>query len=484
MIDRSRLRLALLRRRAAGMVEYGALAALIAVAALGAVLMLGQRITDMLGRAADVLTSPVFAWSGGGTFTLTSPTGNPSVVDRTFTLTNIGSVAGTPEVPTVSGSGPGYVFSLVAHDCNRVLAVGETCSATVRATYTDNVAAATGTLDGPATVALAGSAAGCLAGNQVFTTSGTFTRPPFFQDCTVRILAVGGGGGGGIGQGGRGIAGGGGASGRVSQTQVPASTLPVGPISVTVGMGGAGGIIPEELKSGAATSWNGPWNGQHGGASSFGDLLTAAGGAGGLGGVCWWSHPLCDWSSTLPGALMYGTGGGASGRLDGYVFAGSAGGAAGRNGASNGGSTSNYPGTPINVLGATGQGPFPLSGFSQRSVAAGAGGSRSLSTAYSPVTIPGRGTFTQDTADYRRGGGGGGGVTISGATPAQSAGAGTSVPLSDPQAWPNDAWVTEGGHPGVGFGAGGGGGARGYGPTGQGIGGQGASGVVYVEWRP
>jgi Flp pilus assembly pilin Flp len=160
MIDRSRLRLALLRRRAAGMVEYGALAALIAVAALGAVLMLGQRITDMLERAADVLTSPVFAWSGGGTFTLTSPTGNPSVVDRTFILTNIGSVAGTPEVPTVSGSGPGYVFSLVAHDCNRVLAAGETCSATVRATYTANVAAATGTLGGSATLGLTGSASG------------------------------------------------------------------------------------------------------------------------------------------------------------------------------------------------------------------------------------------------------------------------------------------------------------------------------------
>jgi Flp pilus assembly pilin Flp len=292
MIDRSRLRLALLRRRAAGMVEYGALAALIAVAALGAVLMLGQRITDMLERAADVFTSPVFAWSGGGTFTLTSPTGNPSVVDRTFILTNIGSVAGTPEVPTVSGSGPGYVFSLVAHDCNRVLAAGETCSATVRATYTDTVAAATGTLGGPATVALAGSAAGCLAGNQVFTTLGTFTRPPFFQDCTVRILAVGGGGGGGSGHANVGYAGGGGGSGRVARYEGPASALPVGPIAVTVGTGGAGGISPWTSSQqfttsdnlpipGPAPSWNGPWNGQNGGASTFGSLLTAAGGSGG-----------------------------------------------------------------------------------------------------------------------------------------------------------------------------------------------------------
>jgi hypothetical protein len=78
---------------------------------------------------------------GGGTFTLTSPTGNPATVEHAFILTN----TGTPAAPTVSGSGPGCVFSLAAHDCNRVLAAGETCFATVRATYTTNVAAATGT---------------------------------------------------------------------------------------------------------------------------------------------------------------------------------------------------------------------------------------------------------------------------------------------------------------------------------------------------
>jgi Flp pilus assembly pilin Flp len=159
MIDLSRLRLALLRRRAAGMVEYGALAALIAVAALGTVMMAGTRIGNLIERAADGV-SPSFVWSGGGTFTVTSPTDNPTVVDRTFILTNTGPFAGTPEVPTVSGSGPGYVFSLVAHDCNRVLAAGETCSATVRAIYTANVAAATGTLGGPAALALTGSASG------------------------------------------------------------------------------------------------------------------------------------------------------------------------------------------------------------------------------------------------------------------------------------------------------------------------------------
>jgi hypothetical protein len=118
------------------------------------------------GGASKALTgsasgfASAFAWSGDGTFTLTSPTGNPAVVERTFILTNIGTFAGTPAVPTVSGSGPGYAFSLISHNCTGVLAVGGTCSATVHATYTDNVAAATGTLGGPATLDLTGSASG------------------------------------------------------------------------------------------------------------------------------------------------------------------------------------------------------------------------------------------------------------------------------------------------------------------------------------
>jgi hypothetical protein len=183
------------------------------------------------------------------------------------------------------------------------------------------------------------------------------------------------------------------------------------------------------------------------------------------------------------------TGGGAPNR---YSIAGSAGGAAGVAGASNGGSTSGYttsyvqdssgfifnPG-PFTVLGANGQGPFPLSGFSQHTVAAGAGGDPSPSVPVNMFTIPGRGTFTQHTDHYRRGGGGGGGVIISGYTPAQSAEAGTSEDFSDTTTWPHDAWVTVGGQPGQGFGAGGGGGARR-----RGAGGQGASGVVYIEWSP
>jgi hypothetical protein len=339
--------------------------------------------------SATYLAAPALAWEGGGSFAMTGITTSPATHDQTFTLRNIGNVAQTPPTPTVAGSGTGFSYALLGTTCGPQLLPNATCTATVQATYTADVADAPGQLTaGPATVALAGSAAGCIAGNQVFTTSGTFTRPPFFQGCTVRILAVGGGGGGGGGHAGAGIAGGGGGSGRVARHEGPASALPVGPIIVTVGTGGAGGSALGAVLSGPASSWDGPWNGQSGGASSFGSLLTAQGGAGGLGGICWWSHPACNWGQTPLQSI--GTGGGAPRR---YNIAGSAGGAAGRAGASNGGSTSAYYINPITLPGANGQGLFPLSGF-QRPVAAGAGGNHSSSIAYNPVTIPGRGTFT------------------------------------------------------------------------------------------
>jgi hypothetical protein len=252
--------------------------------------------------SATYLAAPALAWEGGGSFAMTGITTPTATRDRTFTLRNTGNVAQMPPTPTATGSGTGFSYALLGTTCGPQLLPNATCTATVRATYTADVADAPGQLTaGPATVVLAGSAAGCVAGNQVFTTSGTFTRPPFFQTCTVRILAVGGGGGGGGGHAGAGIAGGGGGSGRVRQIVVLGSDLPVGPVAVTVGTGGAGGIIPAVMPR-PAPSWNGPWNGQHGGASSFGTLLTAEGGSGGLGGPCWWTvnPPYCDTGARPP----------------------------------------------------------------------------------------------------------------------------------------------------------------------------------------
>jgi hypothetical protein len=123
---------------------------------------------------------------------------------------------------------------------------------------------------------------------------------------------------------------------------------------------------------------------------------------------------------------------------------------------------------------------FPLAGFFQRTVAAGAGGAASPSTYVNSIYISALNqVIGQINIPIYRGGGGGGGVLISGVIPAQSAQAGTSEGISDPTTWHQEAWVTVGGDPGQGLGAGGGGGTRR-----RGDGGQGASGVVYIEWSP
>lgn len=104
----------------------------------------------------------------------------------------------------------------------------------------------------------------------VFTSSGVFVVPP--RVYTVYVTMCGGGGGGGRGSG---YYGGGGAQCWIKQ---PVSVSPGDSITVTVGAGGTG-----------KTSSDG--NGTAGGTSSFGSLLSAAGGAsasgaaGGDGGV-------------------------------------------------------------------------------------------------------------------------------------------------------------------------------------------------------
>ena len=118
-------------------------------------------------------------------------------------------------------------------------------------------------------------------GNQVFTSSGTFTVPTGISIIWVSIL--GGGGGGGAGDqtiGGDNFgAGGGGSSGYLHKFPLYGVS---GSYAVTIGGGGAGG-------SGACNgAYGGPsWTGCDGGAggtSSFGSLLSVTGGGGGQGG--------------------------------------------------------------------------------------------------------------------------------------------------------------------------------------------------------
>lgn len=110
---------------------------------------------------------------------------------------------------------------------------------------------------------------------QVFTSSGTWTKPG--QGTYVQVICIGGGGGGGSGQNGSpSSGGGGGAGGAFTPCQLLLSQLSAS-VSVTVGSGGAGG---------AAVSVDGAQgnNGSAGGDSKFGDYVIACGGSGGFGG--------------------------------------------------------------------------------------------------------------------------------------------------------------------------------------------------------
>ena len=179
------MRLSLLsRKKAASGIDYAVLMALVAVAAIGVVALTGDRMRTLFVAVDETIGNgiaglpiegggaagggsppsdfaPLFAWSGGGPFTVTAPTTNPETVQQVFILTNIGTAPGIPPSPSVSGDAAGYTLAISATDCGASLPVGGTCEVTVTATFTDNVAALTGTLAaGPATQALTGSASG------------------------------------------------------------------------------------------------------------------------------------------------------------------------------------------------------------------------------------------------------------------------------------------------------------------------------------
>lgn len=101
---------------------------------------------------------------------------------------------------------------------------------------------------------------------QIFTSSGTYTKPAGLVVAIIEVCGAGGGGGGAV-NGNASHAGGGG-GGAVTRSYVLASSIGATE-TVTVGAGGTGGA-------------DGSTNGANGGQSSFGALVTAPGGVGGV----------------------------------------------------------------------------------------------------------------------------------------------------------------------------------------------------------
>jgi hypothetical protein len=104
---------------------------------------------------------------------------------------------------------------------------------------------------------------------QVFTTSGIYTPSPRLQYCEVECISGGGGGGGSLTTSSTEISnGGGGGSGAYCKKLFTSATIGASQ-TVTIGSGGAGGIVSSGVRGGT------------GGTTTFGSLLTATGGTGG-----------------------------------------------------------------------------------------------------------------------------------------------------------------------------------------------------------
>jgi hypothetical protein len=107
---------------------------------------------------------------------------------------------------------------------------------------------------------------------RIYTSPTTWEKPAGLTSVRVTVIAGGGGSSGArAGPPGRGLFGGGGSAGGTAEALIPAPSIP-GPVSVTVGAGGAGGPAPATNFSNSASN--------PGAASSFGSFASATGGGG------------------------------------------------------------------------------------------------------------------------------------------------------------------------------------------------------------
>jgi len=208
--------------------------------------------------------------------------------DGTMTWTSISSD------PTMGGdlSGTASNAQIVANAVGTSeIANSAVTDAKISGMSSSKLSGALPAIDGSALTNLPGGSS--PATSQVFTVSGTWTKP---TDCqTVRVTVIGGGGGGGgcYSNNGYSMKCGGGGGGGYATKIIDVSGI--SSVSVTVGSAGTGG-------SGNYNTSDAGFAGSSGGTSSFGTHVSATGGAGGGGGARW------NGSSGSAGATNEGTG--------------------------------------------------------------------------------------------------------------------------------------------------------------------------------
>ncbi len=242
------------------------------------------------------------------------------------------------------------------------------------------------------------SGGGTAENVQIFTTSGSWTKPTGSPQ-TTNVWCVGGGGGGGSGDDAAATIppGGGGGGGGAEAVSVSLATanLP-SPITVTIGAGGNGG----------AASTSGGNAGSAGNPTTFGTYLTAVGGgAGGAGGPTGSQGGNGAGLFNLTGVCSSsGTAGGA-GQGASCTYGGSAGGGSHTN--TSGGGSANIGGSAIN--GGSGGGSGGTVTTNSTATAGGASGSVMSQVAAAGGSGAVGSSGVQGTGAYEAGTGGGGG---------------------------------------------------------------------------